>query len=284
MPVVAQVSDFHLSPRVPARQVQAELVLSAINAAKPDLVVITGDLTDDGWERPEDLVWAKRWIEERIEGDWFAVPGNHDVGNFAGAKEGAITANRVEAWVQVFGSHSHFQFDYYFVKNPKISGWEIAGFNSMLFGSGLPQEQAQHDWLNDDTARWKEMDVAVAVMLHSPFFFEQPEESPQLAANYWLGPARARQAFLHQLDNPCVKLIASGHVHQTMLDKIGDTQIIWAPPASGTWVHAPALPNPPAPQQTGFVLHHLGDDGAVRSEIIECAPMLKTVAFDPSAE
>ncbi|MFI4861737.1 MAG: metallophosphoesterase family protein [Phycisphaerales bacterium JB063] len=309
MPVVAQVSDLHLSPRVPARQVQAELVIAGINQAKPDLTVVTGDLTDDGWDRPEDLVWAKDWMDERLDSEWFAVPGNHDVGNFAGAEHGAITAERLRAWQDTFCG----RFSDWFWKT--LGPWELVGLNSMVYGSsetiGRLQWERCHGQL--PFAKWEGRHLAV--FLHSPFFVNAIDEPETDTSAYWLGDRSARQEMWADINTPGLRLIGSGHVHQTRMADIGaekgvgslfhtddpaaptppqekdsrplfrgNTRIVWAPPASGTWVHAPGLPNPPAPERTGFVLHHLGDDGSVRSEVVECAPMLKTVTFDPTAQ
>lgn len=281
MLVVAQISDLHLSQKTPARQTQAERVLAGVNAASPDLVVITGDLTDDGWERPEDLVWAKQWMDERLDGEWFAVPGNHDVGNFAGAEHGAISAERMRQWANVF----MWKLVSFCVTPPSIRrrSWMILGLNSMLFGSGLTCEPEQCDWLTKKLAEAKRHGLTVAVMTHSPLYIDIPGEEASPAADYWLGGAKPRQALLAQLADADVGLIASGHVHQSRQGAPGQPHHVWAPPASGTWVHAPGLPNPPAPERTGFVLHHLGDDGSVRSEVVACAPMLKTVFYDPTA-
>lgn len=275
MPVIAQVSDLHLSPRVPERQVQAELVIAGINAAKPDLTVITGDLTDDGWERPEDLVWAKRWMDERLDGEWFAVPGNHDVGNFAGGDEGEIDEQRVKQWREVFDP-----LDYGF---GSTGGWIFLALNSMVFGSGLHAEQFQIERLERELGIVARAKAHLAIFSHSPLGIDRPSIPSGPTTEYWLGPAEARVYIWNRFRQAGVKLIASGHVHQTRLEKIDNTHIVWAPPASGTWVHAPGLPNPPAPDKTGFVLHHLGDDGSVRSEVVACAPMLKTVFYDPTA-
>jgi len=277
MPVVAQVSDLHLSPRVPERQAQAELVVAGINQAKPDLTVVTGDLTDDGWERPEDLVWARDWMDDRLDHEWFAVPGNHDVGNFASLQTGIINSTRVENWDNVFGNRHLTQ----------PGRWTIVGINSMLAGSGLPAEQEQIDWLHKESDNMGY--VADSIFFgHSPLsitpidsirFFE---ESIDPAIGYWLGPSEGRESLWHRLNNFATTLYGTGHLHQSRIADDNGRNIVWAPPASGTWVHAPGLPNPPAPERTGFVLHHLGEDGSVRSEVVECAPMLKTVFYDPT--
>lgn len=273
MPVVAQVSDLHLSPRVPERQQQAELVLAGINAAKPDLTVVTGDLTDDGWDRPEDLVWAKQWMDERLDGDWFAVPGNHDVGNFVSVGKGVVTEHRLTHWQTVFGE----------APCRRLSGWDLHGINSMIYCGMNMLEVAVNCSLQHALNLAKQAGVYSACFMHTPMFVDAIEEPQDPAIAYWLGDWHSRKAMWKGLSANCVRLVTSGHVHQTHNKKVNDTRIVWAPPASGTWVHAPGLPNPPAPEQTGFVLHHLGDDGSVRSEVVACAPMLKTVFYDPTA-
>jgi len=280
LPTIAQISDLHLQSGVPERQAQIEPILQAINDAKPDLVVISGDLTDDGWNSIDELKWAKNWLNRRIHGEWFAVPGNHDVGNFAGSEQGAINEERVKHWERVFGWNvaSAKGCDV----GGRYPGWHIAGINTMLLGSGNKYDTLQRNWLRQHLPRMNRLSVAIAVMVHTPMFVNHHDEQPSPTTDYWLGPADARAELWQQFQDAGVKLIACGHVHQTRIDKVGDMQVVWAPPASGTWVHAPGLPNPPAPEQTGFVMYHLGPDGSVRSEVIECAPMRKSIYYDPS--
>jgi len=53
-------------------------VLSAIETMKPDLVVITGDLTDNGYDAEYER--AAEFIQ-KIQAPTFVVPGNHDARN-----------------------------------------------------------------------------------------------------------------------------------------------------------------------------------------------------------
>ncbi|MGB0766993.1 MAG: metallophosphoesterase family protein [Phycisphaeraceae bacterium] len=269
MPTIAHTSDLHLQSGVPTRQTQVEPIFQKINEMKPDLVVISGDVTDDGWDSIEELKWAKGWLEERIEGDWFAVPGNHDVGNFVDLPDGKVTDKRAENWIDLFGSQHEASFD----------RWIIIGLNSMLIGSELSAREAENTWLMWGEKRF--MTKHVASFLHSPLWINKIDEPHNADANYWLGSEQGRLATWTQLDYCNNKLICSGHVHQTRLTEIDGVKIAWAPPASGTWVHAPGLPNPPMPKQTGFFLHTLHDDGRVESELIECAPMLKLYEHRP---
>ena len=275
MPTIAHISDLHLQSGVPERQAQVEPILQKINAMKPDLVVISGDVTDDGWDSIEELKWAKAWLDQRIEGEWFAVPGNHDVGNFVSLPEGKITSERVQNWNQVFGFHIYHQIDMF-------PGLPVFGINSMLFGSGLKEEREQDKWIHNQLVSIDMFGIKTAVFMHSPLYVDTWKEEASKEVMYWLGPHEARMHMVHDIDmidRPVI--VGSGHVHQTKLNDSDYPKIAWAPPASGTWVHAPGLPNPPMPEKTGFFLHHLHDDGRVESELIKCAPMLKLYEHNP---
>jgi 3',5'-cyclic AMP phosphodiesterase CpdA len=271
MPTIAHISDLHLQSGVPERQAQVEPIIEKINEIKPDAVIISGDVTDDGWDSIEELKWAEDWLGWKINATCWILPGNHDVGNFVNAAEGAIDLKRINHWDSVFGGDLDFEFD----------RWNLLGINSMRFG--MTGSETKFDIYDiesflydcDGTNKW------TAIFLHTPFFAESIDENDP-AIDYWVGPKEPRQK-LWSLINSCksIKLIGSGHLHQTRLTEIDGVKIAWAPPASGTWVHAPGLPNPPMPQQTGFFLHTLHDDGRVESELIECAPMLKLYEHKP---
>lgn len=271
MPKIAHISDLHLQSGKPARQAQVEPILNKINAMKPDLVVISGDVTDDGWDSIEELNWAKAWLDKQIHATYWALPGNHDVGNFISQHEGAINHERIVRWESVFGGDEEFEWDH----------WQIFGLNSMRFGmKGSAAYLDSHEiisWLIDAQSNGK----FIGLFMHTPLFAQSiDEEDP--AIDYWVGLKEPRRQLWGNIgDCDSVRLIGSGHVHQTRLTEVDGINIAWAPPASGTWVHAPGLPNPPCPKQTGFFLHTLHDDGRVESELIACAPMLKLYEHNP---
>ncbi|MFI6346021.1 phosphodiester glycosidase family protein [Streptomyces sp. NPDC050560] len=77
----AVMSDAQFVAREPDSPIvaQARRTLREIRAAKPDFVVVDGDLVDEG--SPEDLAFAHRVLDEEL-GDavpWYYVPGNHEV-------------------------------------------------------------------------------------------------------------------------------------------------------------------------------------------------------------
>ncbi|MEM9293373.1 MAG: metallophosphoesterase [Acidobacteriota bacterium] len=74
MSSILHVSDVHFGP--PHRGEVAEGILRLIEERQPDLVVISGDLTQRA--KPEQFQACRRWVD-RIAVPTLAVPGNHDV-------------------------------------------------------------------------------------------------------------------------------------------------------------------------------------------------------------
>lgn len=82
--LIAQLSDLHVRPRgVPAARVVetnmlVERALAAVAALnpRPDVVVVSGDVTECG--RPEEYEMAAKLFRRYLSMPVFVVPGNHD--------------------------------------------------------------------------------------------------------------------------------------------------------------------------------------------------------------
>lgn len=74
MRTVFHVSDVHFGP--PHLPRASEGVLHLVEERRPDVVVVSGDLTQRA--KPEQFRQARRWVD-RIPVPVVAVPGNHDV-------------------------------------------------------------------------------------------------------------------------------------------------------------------------------------------------------------
>ena len=76
--VIAQISDLHCGS-IYFRQELADSMIAEVNALAPDIVVVTGDLTDMGLH---DDYLQVRALLDRIECErMLVVPGNHDARN-----------------------------------------------------------------------------------------------------------------------------------------------------------------------------------------------------------
>jgi 3',5'-cyclic AMP phosphodiesterase CpdA len=75
---IVQISDLHLSgPNLVDEW--AENTLAMVNSLQPDILVVTGDLTDDGYAYEYDA--ACDYIDRLKTDNLLVVPGNHDVRN-----------------------------------------------------------------------------------------------------------------------------------------------------------------------------------------------------------
>ncbi|MGW7199710.1 phosphodiester glycosidase family protein [Streptomyces chryseus] len=98
----AVMSDAQFVARDPDSAIVAQTrrTLREIRAAKPDLLVVNGDLVDEG--SPADLAFARRVLTEEL-GDalpWYYVPGNHEV-----------MGGKIDHFVAEFGP-AHRMFDH----------------------------------------------------------------------------------------------------------------------------------------------------------------------------
>jgi 3',5'-cyclic AMP phosphodiesterase CpdA len=232
---VLHLSDPHLSPGKPANRANADAALPAIRAARPDLIVLTGDLTEDGFVDPGEFGEARAWLDQ-LPCPAVLLPGNHDVGNLAGVGDPAqrVTAARVEQWCEVLG-HDRFAHD--------AEGWTLLGLNAMLLGSGLSRERDQFDWLTEALRRASRTGRRVAVFLHTPLFLHTPDEAPSPAAAYWCPPPATRDAWWSLLREHGVVLVGSGHCHQNRERRVeGEPVCVWSPAVSGSQVVGDAFP------------------------------------------
>lgn len=76
--LIAQISDVHVGGSR-YREELLHTAIAEINAAEPDLVVVAGDLTDDGY--PDQYPLAKTELAALVAAQIVRVPGNHDARN-----------------------------------------------------------------------------------------------------------------------------------------------------------------------------------------------------------
>ena len=116
---IAQVSDVHVGGSLSLPADALEAILEHIRRIEPDLVVIPGDLTTDGyeWEYEE----AARWVEQ-IEFPKMVIPGNHDSRNV-----GYINFRRF--FGEPYSSY-RASFDPVRAERLQATGFTIAGLDS----------------------------------------------------------------------------------------------------------------------------------------------------------
>jgi 3',5'-cyclic AMP phosphodiesterase CpdA len=217
---IAFITDTHTTRGLKADQVKYAIylkqIIAEINAAKPDWVLHGGDLTESASsEEISDFLEQIKALDAPI--DW--VYGNRDVGRkrVVGHFDAPDTAQieRIEA---ALGAS--------FWEKTR-AGVRVIGVNTSLFGSGLPLEAAQWDFL--EAALQKPSATPTLYLGHYPAFIKTSaeEESP-----YWnLAPA-PRARLLSLLEKGGVKAMLSGHIHRPLKLSYNDISFLVGPAVS----------------------------------------------------
>jgi 3',5'-cyclic AMP phosphodiesterase CpdA len=255
---IAQISDTHLSDDRPFFNANFERLAETLRAAKPDLVINTGDATLDGCDRESDLYRAKA-MHDALGLPYHIIPGNHDTGDSrnVGSKQ-AIDDIRRERYLQVFGADcwSH-----------DVPGWRLIGINAQLLDSDLPAEGEQTDFLRDVLAGAQSR--AIALFLHKPLFQNTIDE-PEVGS--WFLTHKARNSLLGTIGGADVRLIASGHLH-LFRETTPSMRHVWAP--STSFILPEYFEPNWGPKIVGYVEHRLHEDGRSESRLVEPAGMVR---------
>ena len=249
---LAQVSDTHLGSRTPLFRANFDRVAGALAAARPDLVVASGDVSLDGADHEADLAFAATGFS-RMPAPVHAVPGNHDVGDHP---ERAPRQPTSDARLDRFRRHmgpTRWTLD--------RPGWRLLGLDSQVPGAH-PAEAAQARMVAEALATLG--DRRLAVFIHKPVFTADPDEA---GFDYWSVPPFARAPFRPLLDHPALRLVASGHLHLFHRFTRDRVRFVWAPSVAFV-VAEDEQPGLPGERVCGALLHRFGDDG-VETELLQ---------------
>jgi 3',5'-cyclic AMP phosphodiesterase CpdA len=260
---VIQISDTHLSREKPHGVPNFEAIVGIVAAARPDLVVNTGDIALDGAGSENDLAFA-RACHNALAVPLRTIPGNHDLGDnpWGGSIPQPITEARRQRYITHFGD-DFWQMD--------ANGWLLIGVNAQLFGSGLAAEAEQWSFLAAAAAAAGRRPVAL--FIHKPLFLDRRDEAE--VNHRYVNPEQRRRLF-DTLGGAALRLVASGHVHQHRHRRLDGIDYCWAPST------AFVLPDRTQPllgtKRVGYTAYSFGAD-AVEIEAVE-APELTNHSTD----
>jgi 3',5'-cyclic AMP phosphodiesterase CpdA len=242
---VALVSDTHCTRGVkeeqPHYRERLEQVMAQVNASSVDLVLIAGDLTENG--EPEEVSDFKEQIRGFKAPVWF-VPGNHDVGNKRGQQgDNKLSAFRVARFEMRCGP-SFFAREH--------AGLRVIGLNSPIFGSGFGRERAMWRFLEKELG--KTNGLPTLVFMHYPPFLKKPDE----ASDYWNINPEPRRRLLALFEKGGVKTVLSGHLHRPLSNRNAGILFVTTGPVSF------GLPKGKQPQ--GWTLVTLNSKGEARTQ------------------
>lgn len=230
---IVQISDLHLGAIDQRHQDNWEIVLEWLSEARPDLVVVTGDLILHDCDDENDLDFAKAQLD-RIPAEWKVIPGNHDIGDNVMSGGGKLVSDeRLRRWRDRFGP------DYWTVDHPD---WTYIGLNAQTLNSnGLAAEKEQAEWL---AATLADLDPArpLGLFIHKPLFMDYPSET--VAAPDCIDPT-GRALLTDAFRGRDLRFVACGHKHQYRSFNLNGTYHIWAPAIS-------AINHPPTVKMWGL--------------------------------
>ena len=217
-----QVADLHLGAGQEHHLDNWRKVLAWAEHERPDQVVANGDLVMSDPDDENDHVFARTQID-RLKLPVRYLPGNHDVGDnvVSGKMPQRIDADRISRFRRHFGA-DHWSFD--------AAGWGFVGVNAQLFGAnGLEEEAAQ--WAFIERAFAGHRGKPIALFIHKPLFLDHPSESdsddPSVSQSCLDRASRTRLLGLCRAHG--VKLVSSGHKHQTRSFSLDGIYYLWGP-------------------------------------------------------
>ena len=252
------VSDSHLSPRVADTGRNWSAALRYMEAAAPDFVIHVGDLCMDAVHDPQDLVHGRAQMD-RVPAPWGAVPGNHDIGDAPSASMDpgeVVNTERVARWNDQMGP-DHWAID--------LGAWRLVGVNAQLFGTGLPGEEDQWAFLEDELVRTDGAQRRRLLVVHKPVAASDSELAA--APRYRFVPRPARDRLRKQVKQGSIGAVLSGHVHQSRDLRVDGVTHLWAPT---TWAVLPdSMQATIGSKRCGLLDLELEDDGRLTHRVVE---------------
>jgi len=265
--LIAQISDCHLSApdtlaygHVDAGAALARVVAHVNAGTRPDMAMISGDLTNDG--SVAEMRHAKSALD-RLQCPYRVLPGNHDL------RASMRTVFGAEYCPAPAGNFLNFTVE--------LGDLRLIALDSILEGApGGAFCDTRADWLAD--ALGGNMTTPTLVFLHHP---PLPLGVPETDEDGFLEVEKIANIVTHY---PNIARICSGHIHlatQTMWHGI---LCVTAPSTAmeltrdfGEYGH-PSRFSKPAP---GYLMHHLTRAGQLVSHVVHVPQDGETYPFEP---
>lgn len=245
---IALISDLHVQRSTNHELAQAHArfhqAIADINAARVDLVLAAGDLTE--WAQAEDFARFRQHVRKFDAPVWY-VPGNHDMGGKI--IRGKTNAHTVTPWsLRFYESRMGPSFF-----SRTRAGVRVIGINSTILDSDMRREKAMWRMLEKELAQ--PSPLPTIVLTHYPVFYKTPDEG---GGDYWNVEPAPRGRLLPLLQEGSVKLVLSGHIHTQRVNRHEGILYVTTPPISF------GLPNGKQPE--GWMLITIPREGEAQVE------------------
>lgn len=193
---------------------RARYAVQCLNNLRPDFVVHLGDIVHPipALCNHEQAVQKAHEIFSALEAPFYAVPGNHDVGD------------KVNTWLPapVVDEDSHLTFRKHWGPLYRSFPNETCHFillDSPVMNSGLAREGEQHRWLEKELDLANKKGLRIFVFTHYPLFLCDPHEP----THYDNIDEPTRGYLLALFARYGVEAVFSGHVHNAFVGIHEDT-------------------------------------------------------------
>jgi soluble P-type ATPase len=256
---IVQISDMHLDPTDERAAAHFLHIRDRVNAIGPAHVVASGDISGDGYvPQNAGMFGEMARLFQGFEAPVYPLPGNHDIGNKVGVPR-PVTEPQLGHWLRTFDDRF----------SVPCGHWQLIGLNSQIIGSDLPRAADQLSWLSEEIERAADAKQHVAVFLHLPLYLRDAREQFDAPADYWCPDLPARLDIVKLLQQPCVKFIASGHLHWHHLHDEQPMRV-WCPSTQQV-VDSARFPRHGG--VTGFLEYDLHADGRFDIELHVAEPL-----------
>lgn len=247
---IALLSDTHVNRSTngePALyRARLERAIEQVNEARVNLILIAGDLTEDG--APDQISDFKEIIR-KFKAPVLFVPGNHDIGNKIGAGQAkTVTAEKVTTYERALGA-SFF--------SRSLSGIRVVGINSSILGSGFPIEEKMWAFLESELAA---SDATPTLLFcHYPPFIKEADEK---GGDYFNMEKAPRRRLLDLLGRGGIRLVLTGHLHRDLINRAEGITFITTRPVSF------GLPKGKQPEGWTLITLRPGSEPIIESKIL----------------
>lgn len=254
-----QVADLHLGAGQEHHLDNWRKVIAWAQRERPDMAIVNGDLVMADPDHEPDHAFARREVD-RIGIACRFLPGNHDIGDnvLFGKMAKRVNAERIACFKRHYGE-DRWSFG--------AAGWGFVGINAQLFGSGgLAAEAEQWDWL--ETSLGQLAGKPIALFTHKPLFLDHPGEADHedLTLRQSCIDAASRTRLLDLARSHGVKLISTGHKHQTRTFSLEGIYHFWGP--STACVNGAPTALHWGMREVGFIDYRFRTDGTFEHRIV----------------
>jgi len=250
---IAIITDMHLepldgrnpqrrgivtSPEVRTRNLET-VYQDLASGESPEAVLFGGDNANQSVSRPDYRRYAHSFMK-RFPAPVYALPGNHDVGSTAGWPH-----HDPDAMSEACLAFRQDWDDWWLLE---AAGFRILGINTQIFGSVLPEAEAQCRWLREHLSRPRQEHLLTVVFGHTPPFLKSADDNFRDGSEQMCLQPEARRPLLDVLFSSPPDLLITAHAHRHWIRQLPDWTWMGLPTTAVGQKDMPTVPSHNLPE------------------------------------